>query len=58
MFPYEFCHEFDGHVGNELRDGWLPTVQSTRLEIVGSFANAGALDIITNDVAPAGEVFV
>jgi hypothetical protein len=58
VFPYDWCHEFDGKLGRELRDGWLPTVQSTRLEVQGNWANAGTLDVITNDVAPAGEVFI
>jgi hypothetical protein len=58
VFPYDWCHEFDAKIGRELRDGWLPTLQSTRLELQGSWTNAPALDIDTNDVAPAGEVFV
>lgn len=58
VFPYDWCHEFDGKIGRELRDGWVPTLQSTRWELNGSFANAGNLDVITNDVAPAGEVFM
>jgi hypothetical protein len=58
VFPYDFCHEFDNKLGRELRDGWLPTVQSTRLEGQGTFGSADALDILTNDVATAGEVFL
>lgn len=58
VFVEDYCHEFSGAVGWELRDGWLPTVQSTRLELTGSFGLAGALTILTNDVAPNGEVFV
>lgn len=58
VFVYDFAHEFDGHVGAELRDGWLPTVQSTRLELAGNFVTAGSLTILTNDVSPAGSVFV
>lgn len=58
VFPYEWCHEMTGRVGNELRDGWLPTVQSTRLEIQGSWGSASSMDVLTNDVAPAGEVFL
>ena len=58
VFPYQWADEFDGKVGHELRDGWLPTLQSTRLELQGSFASATALDLITNDVAPSGEIFV
>lgn len=58
VFLYDWIHEFDGKIGHELRDGWLPTVQSTRLELQGSFGAADKLDILTNDVAPAGEVFL
>ncbi len=51
----DFAHDLDGRIGNEMRDQWLPTTLATRLEVVGNFgANAGKLDIITNDVAPAG----
>jgi hypothetical protein len=54
----DFMHEFDGSAGLELRDGWLPTSQSTRLEFVGSFGAAGTLTVLTNDVSPVGDVFV
>lgn len=55
---YDFCHEFDQGMGRETRDLWLPTLSSTRLEIQGSFANAGVLTVLTNDVAIAGPVFI
>lgn len=58
VFVEDYCHEFDGHVGQELRDGWLPTLQSTRYEIAGTFGAAGTLTVLTNDVAPAGDVYV
>lgn len=58
VFVHDFMHEFDGKAGVELRDGWLPTVQSTRLELNGVFGAAGTLTVLTNDVAPQGEVFV
>lgn len=58
VYVQDFAHDFDGALGYELRDGWLPTSQSTRLEVQGSFGVAGTLTIITNDVAPAGEIFV
>lgn len=58
VFIYDFCHEFDGSVGYELNDLWLPTLSSTRLEIQGSFGVAGTLEVITNDVAVAGNVFI
>ncbi len=55
---YDFCHEFDGTIGHENRDLWLPTLGSTRLELQGNFANAGVLTVLTNDVAIAGSVFI
>lgn len=58
VFVYDFCHEFDGLLGREMRDLWLPTLGSSRLEIQGSFANAGVLTVLTNDVAVAGSVFI
>lgn len=58
VFVYDFMHEFDGALGRENRDLWLPTLGSTRLELQGSFANAGALTVLTNDVAIAGSVFM
>lgn len=58
VYVEDYIHEFDGFAGAELRDGWLPTVQSTRLDVVGNFGAAGTLTVLTNDVSPAGEVFV
>lgn len=58
VYVYDFAHEFDGGVGYELNDLWLPTLSSTRLEIQGSFGVAGTLEVITNDVAVAGNVFL
>lgn len=58
VYVYDFTHEFDGGIGREMRDLWLPTLGSTRLEIQGTFANAGQLRVMTNDVATVGSVFV
>lgn len=58
VFVYDFTHEFDGSLGRELRDLWMPTLGSSRVEIQGNFANAGTLHVLTNDVAIAGSVFV
>lgn len=58
VFVYDFMHEFDGTIGHENRDLWLPTLGSTRLELQGQFANAGTLTVLTNDVAIAGSVFI
>lgn len=58
VYWYDLCHEFDGSVGNENRDGWWKTYGSTRLEFAGTFGVAGTLTVITNDVAVAGNVFL
>jgi hypothetical protein len=58
VFVYDFAHEFNGTLGLENRDLWLPTLTSTRLELQGNFANAGTLTVLTNDVAVAGNVFM
>lgn len=58
VFIYDFMHEFDGVLGRENRDLWLGTLGSTRLELQGSFANAGTLTVLTNDVAVSGPVFL
>lgn len=56
VYAYLFTDDQDGHAGFENRHLWLPTVQSTRLEVQGVFGGAGTLEILTNDVAvtPAG----
>lgn len=58
VFVYDFAHEFDGALGRENRDLWLPTLGSTRLEIQGTFGASGTLTVLTNDVAIAGSVFI
>jgi len=55
---YDFMHEFTGLYGMENRDLWLPTLGSTRLELQFNAANAGTLEVLTNDVAIAGSVFI
>ena len=58
VYLYDFAHEFDGTLGRENRDLWLPTLGSTRLEIQGQFPTAGTLTVHTNDVAVAGDAFM
>lgn len=55
---HDYMHEFNGVLGFENRDLWQPTRGSTRLEIVGNFQAGSTLDIITNDVAIADDVFL
>lgn len=54
----DFTHDFDGSLGHEKNDLWLPTETSTRLELVGNFGAAGTLTVLTNDIAVAGSVFI
>lgn len=57
VFVYDFTHDFDGALGHEPRNLWLGTLGSERLEIQGTFANAGTLTVLTNDVAITGNVW-
>lgn len=58
VYVYDFMNEFDGSLGRENRDLWLPTLGSSRIELQGSFGATGTLTILTNDVAVAGNVFI
>lgn len=53
VFVFGFNHSLHNAIGDDSPILWLPTVQSTRLEFVGSSAAAGTLQVLTNDVAPA-----
>ena len=53
VFVFGFDHSDKNNQGDDSPTLWLPTVQSTRLELVGTSAAAGTLQILTNDVAPA-----
>lgn len=59
VFVLDMTHEFDGTLGHENRDLWLPTLGSSRLEVQGNFGGSGGtLTVLTNDVAIAGPVFM
>lgn len=55
VFAYTFNHSSNNAVGDDQPSLWLPTVQSSRIELQGNNTAAGSLQIITNDIAP-GEV--
>lgn len=55
---YTFADDFDGRMGFELRDLWLPTTQASRIEWVGVAGAAGTVDFLINDVATAGSPYV
>ncbi|MCW2897757.1 MAG: hypothetical protein JWO67_22 [Streptosporangiaceae bacterium] len=50
VYALDFTHDFDGHPGGELRNGYLPTTQASRIELTGQWGAAGTLTIMTNDV--------
>lgn len=55
---FDRTHDWDGLIGGEMRDQWLPTTQATRLEFQGSFGAGGTLVVLTNDIAPKGNPFI
>lgn len=57
VFVLPFNTEFAGTIGYENNDLWLPTKTSSRIELRGNFANAGTLQVMTNDVSPTGPVW-
>lgn len=57
VFAVQLTTDLDYKPGNEMRDQYIATTQATRLELVGTFGAAGTLTVLTNDVAPAGDVF-
>lgn len=57
VFALQETYDMDYKPGNEMRDQYIPTTQATRLELVGNFGVAGTLVVLTNDVAPAGDVY-
>jgi hypothetical protein len=58
VYLFDCTHDFDGLYGGEMRDLWMPTASSTRLEVKGSFGAAGTLRVLTNDVVPVGNPYL
>jgi hypothetical protein len=59
VYVFQFIDDDSSVIGNEERNRYLPTLQSSRLEIRGTFgANASSVSVLTNDVAPQGDIFV
>lgn len=42
----------DGSTGDDGSTLWLPTMQSSRLELTGTWAGAGSTQVLTNEIAP------
>jgi len=57
VFPYDYCHEFDGRTGHEYGDLYLPTIESEDYLFRGSWANAGTITCLVNEVLPQGDIF-
>lgn len=53
VFGFLFNNLVLGHAGDEEANLWIPTVQSSRLEVNGNNSAAGQVQVLTNDVAPA-----
>mgnify|MGYP003575201301 CR=1 FL=1 len=51
VFVLPFNHS-DGRMGNEDPVLWLPTMDTSRLEIDGNSATAGSIQVLVNEVAP------
>jgi hypothetical protein len=59
VYVFQFVDDDSAVLGNEERNRYLPTLQSSRLEIRGAFAGSAAqLSVLTNDIAPQGDIFV
>jgi hypothetical protein len=54
--PYMFIFDLNMEPGSELRGQWWPTLQSSRIELDGNYGVASTLEVLTNDIAPTGDV--
>jgi hypothetical protein len=50
VYVFYYNNSIVGHIGDETSDLWLPTVQSTRLELSGNSSTAGNIEFLTNDI--------
>jgi len=58
VFPYPFyARDWDGRFGRELGQQYLQTIEGTRYQISGNFANAGTITMLTNDLVPTQSLF-
>ncbi len=47
--------DLDGAPGQELRNSWIPTTTGDKLAFSGTWTANTTLEVITNDIAPAGD---
>lgn len=52
VLAYNWDRTIVGHTGGGATAMYLPTVQSTRMQIQANFGTAGVLTVLTNDIAP------
>lgn len=52
LVQQSFCHDWDGLVGGETRDQYVPTSPGSIVEMRLTAAAAGSLTILVNDVTP------
>lgn len=45
-----YCHDWDGKVGGELRDGYVPTQPGSKVEFLITATAASTLTVITNEI--------
>jgi hypothetical protein len=58
VFAYPFTTDLSLTPGNELRHKYLPTLESTRLLVIGTYGStATQLTVLTNDISPSGDIF-
>ncbi len=58
VFPYDYAHEWDGRVGHETGDLYLPTIESEAYILRGSWGADGTVTMLVNEVLPAGDIFI
>lgn len=51
VYVYSYAHDVLNKSGDGTPELFLPTLQQTRFEFIGTFGAAGTLEVITNDVA-------
>jgi hypothetical protein len=53
VITVNYAAEWDGKMGGEMRDNWLPTAPGTKVEIEADVAAAGSLTVLTNEIVVA-----
>jgi len=56
VLVFDWAHDFDDKVGGELREQWLKTQPGSRIEVRYTCTVAGILEVLTDEVVPAGDI--